>query len=63
MDPSKVRAYLQRAFQNNLGAAEEALKQLAEAMSPQEAAERGYEVYTQFRYASLQLVLGCIGWP
>lgn len=49
VDPEKVRTYLHRAFRDSLGAAEEALRQLAESMPPEEAAKRAYDIYTQFR--------------
>ena len=49
VDPAKVKQYLQRAFQDKLGDAEEAMKELAQSMEPEEAGKRGYEIYTRFR--------------
>ena len=57
MEPEKVRLYLQRAFRDSLGAAEEAMRQLAESMSPDDVAKKGYDMYTEFRCASLRLGL------
>ena len=51
--PAPVRSYLQRAFGADLGAAQVALRTLAEAHSPEELADQAYGLYVEFRCESM----------
>ncbi len=48
-----MRGYLQRAFGADLGAAQVAMRTLAEAYPPEEIGERAYGLYVEFRLISL----------
>lgn len=50
MSPKQARGYLERAFEGDLAAAEEALKALAEAHPPSEIGSKAYRLYEQFRW-------------
>ena len=47
--PGPVRGYLQRAFGGDLGAAQVAMRTLAEAYPPEEIGDRAYGLYVEFR--------------
>ncbi|KAK9917920.1 hypothetical protein WJX75_009574 [Coccomyxa subellipsoidea] len=60
VDPSKVQAYLKRAFGTRLADAERALTALAESYSdPDELAKEAYNLYSEFRP---QIQTGQSGW-
>ena len=50
--PGPVRGYIQRAFGADLGAAQVAMRTLAEAYPPGEIGERAYGLYVEFRSVS-----------
>lgn len=49
MHPKQVRGYLERAFKDDLSAAEEALAALAAAYPPEAIGSKAYHLYEQFR--------------
>ena len=49
IDPASVATYLEKKLGDDLDAVRDAMENLAEALTPEDLAERAYALYEQFR--------------